>query len=276
MSVAEPVQKAAAPAPPPAVRHEDLNLARRPFVNTRPTVRVAWILWLLGLLLLLGNVTLFWSYLGGSGEMRAELAETEGRIDQEREKIREIRKKIDDYDLAKQNEQVEYLNRKIDERTFSWSLLFDRIAEALPNDVRLVRLAPEGMAQDEDRPGFRRNEADDGSVLLTISGNAKSDEAINHFVDNLFDHPFFRDPNPSREARDSESGQLEFELTVRYLPGTSAPAGTYAIEEGTLPTAPGATPAPGGFATPPGVAAPVPGPRPVPGAVSPTPPGGRP
>jgi hypothetical protein len=135
------------------------------------------------------------------------------------------------------------------------------------------------MAQDEDRPGFRRKEADNGSVLLTISGNAKSDEAINHFVDNLFDHPFFRDPNPSRESLDAETGQLEFEMTVRYLPGTSAPAGTYEIEEGT--PAPGSvTPAPG-VATPPpgGLATPVPRPRTVPGAVSPappTPPGGRP
>jgi Tfp pilus assembly protein PilN len=246
MSVAEPVQKTAAAAPPPAVRHEDLNLARRPFVNTRPTVRAALILWLLGLLLLLGNVTLFWSYLGGSGEMRAELDETERRVEQERQKARQTQKKIDSYELAKQNEQVEYLNRKIAERTFSWSLLFDRIAEALPDDVRLTRLAPEGMAQDEDRPGFRRNEADDGSVLLTISGNAKSDEAINRFVDNLFDHPFFRDPNPSREARDAETGQLEFDMTVRYLPGTSAPAGVYEIEEATPTPAPSvATPVPG-------------------------------
>ena len=66
------VRLAAAPSVP--VRVDPLNLARRPFLNSRPVVRVSLILWMLGLLLLLVNVSLFWSYLSSSKDKRAEIA----------------------------------------------------------------------------------------------------------------------------------------------------------------------------------------------------------
>jgi len=61
-------------------RLEPLNLARRPFTNARPVTRAAVLLWLLGLLLLLGNIALFRSYLSNSAEKRAELSRLEMQI----------------------------------------------------------------------------------------------------------------------------------------------------------------------------------------------------
>ena len=63
---------------------ESLNLSRRPFINTRPVARVSLLLWVLGLLLLLGNISLYWSYLSGSGETRADLDRLEAKIQQQR------------------------------------------------------------------------------------------------------------------------------------------------------------------------------------------------
>ncbi|HVR99687.1 MAG TPA: PilN domain-containing protein [Thermoanaerobaculia bacterium] len=254
MSVASPptptVTAAPAVAPPaPPRRAAPLNLARRPFVNTRPVVRVALLLWVLGGLLLLGNVSLFWRYLSGSGEMRAELDRMEGEVHNERQKSSELRKRIEGYDLGQQNEQVEYLNRKIAERTFSWSLLFDRIAEVLPDNVRLTRLAPTGIvAEEKGGEVVRRSgrKEDDDRALLTITGVAKNDEALSRFVDNLYRHPAFEDPNPTQEKRE-EGGLLEFNLTVYYQPAGVAAAGvvtpgrrepSMVLEEGTPPPAP--------------------------------------
>lgn len=277
MSTAEPVQKTAAPAaagPAPAARrHEALNLARRPFVNTRPAVRVALLLWAVGLLLLFGNVTLFWSYLASSGEMRAELDRTEEQIDTERQTVSRLRQRLEAAELAELNEQVEYLNTKIDERTFSWSLLFDRIAEVLPNDVHLQRLAPSGVVQDDKRRTARRTGEDDGTVALAISGAAKSDEALTRFLDNLFAHPAFPDANLSRESRSEETGEIEFEVTASYLqdlePVQGAAAGRVEVIEET--PAAGATPTPGQiFGQAPGTA-----PGPTPGPAQPAPQGGR-
>ncbi len=243
-----PVAVTAAEAPAAPRRRAALNLSRRPFVNTRPVVRVALLLWLLGALLLLGNVSLFWRYLSGSREMRAELDRMEAQVRGERQKISQLRQRIQGYDLVGHNDKVEYLNRKIDERTFSWSLLFDRIAEVLPDDVRLTRLSPAGVVE-EERGGSvvaRGGRNDDGRAVLTIAGAAKSDEALSRFVDNLYAHPAFEDPNPTREER-REDGVIEFDLTVYYQPAGAAAAGvveapgrrepSVVVEEEALPSA---------------------------------------
>jgi type IV pilus assembly PilN-like protein len=261
----------ASPALAPAVaaaeagsRAESLNLARRPFGNSRPVVRVALLLWLLGLALLLGNVSLFWSYLSSSADKRAQVAQGDEEITKEQQTVGELQSRLNSYDLVQLNDKIDFLNTQIDARTFSWSLLLDRLAEVMPNDLRLNRLVPLTAAKSErqsqrDR-SVRRSPAREGEVQLTISGEARNDEAPLRFVDNLFAHPAFRDPNLLRESRGDEgSNVLKFDLTVTYLPGglphgvvvEESPAGT----PGTAATkpqvtpgkpAPTATPSPGG------------------------------
>lgn len=240
--------------PPPAPRRSgSLNLARRPFINTRPVTRVSIVLWIFGLLLLFGNVSLFWSYLSGSAEKREELARLEQDVQRQQQAVSQLEQRLASLDLAEQNRQVRFLNRMIAERTFSWSLLFDRLAEVLPDDVRLTRLAPQrrnkkqalGNPQDEEtrQPG-------DDRVGLVIEGVSRSDDAQYRFVDNLFSHPSFaRDANISSETRDEEKNLVEFDVQVTYIPG-SLPlrqgGPDVVVEEEAPATAPGGLPgAPG-------------------------------
>lgn len=213
-----------------------LNLARRAFVNTRPVTRVALLLWIVGGLLLLGNVTLFYSYLSGSTEARAELAGKQDAIAQEQRKVSQLQTRLAGLDLEQQNEQVEYLNRKIAERAFSWSLLFDRLAEVMPNDVRLIQLQPASIGGD-DRPGARtaptvrgrRPMGTSDRVPLTLQVEAKSDVAVDQLVDNMFAHNAFDDPDYTRETRgdeESDGDVVRFDLTVTYIPGVEARTGT--------------------------------------------------
>ncbi|HKV12522.1 MAG TPA: hypothetical protein VJ725_30535 [Thermoanaerobaculia bacterium] len=252
---APPAGAAARPAGP--VRPSSLNLARRPFVNSRPVVRTAVALWLLGLLLLLGNVYLFWNYRTGSADKRGEIEEREGQSAREQERVRDLETRLRGMDLDQQNAQIDFLNRKIDERTFSWSLLFDRLAAVMPNDVRLKRLTPITSAQLEERLRAQGTSAQrrvaQGQVLLAITAEAKSDEAVFQFVDNLFRHPeSFRDANWTRRILDEDTNIVEYEITVAYLPQsasrpTAAGETPVLVEEGSP-----ATPAPGTPATPPG------------------------
>jgi Tfp pilus assembly protein PilN len=235
---AAPVARSVAP---PLGRMEPLNLARRPFNNTRPVTRTAVLLWILGLLLLLGNVSLFWSYLSGSGEKRAELARMERQVESGQRDVARLEDRLANSDLDQQNKQVLFLNRKIAERTFSWSLLFDRVAEVMPDGVRLNRLSPSGLV-DKDSREFDPQRGRDNRVTLTIAGEAKSDEAVLQFVDNLFAHPVFEDPDLSHDSRE-DNGLVKFDIQVKYLPsGTPHPA----IEELPASTAPApqAAPAP--------------------------------
>jgi Tfp pilus assembly protein PilN len=217
-------EKTAAPvSPPPPVldRLEPLNLARRPFTNSRPVVRAALVLWLLGFLLLLGNVSLFWNYLASSEEKRAELARMEGQIEKESRTVSQLEARLANSDLEQQNREVRFLNRKIAERTFSWSLLFDRLAEVLPAGVRLTRLAPTGLVDSKESQSFESATAParprDNRVTLTINGEAKSDEALLQFVDRLFAHPAFQEPDLSRESRE-EQELVKFDIKTLYLP----------------------------------------------------------
>jgi Tfp pilus assembly protein PilN len=239
----------------PARRRESLNLARRPFLNSRPVVRAALALWLLGLLLLLGNVSLFWSYLSGSADKRAEIAEGDASIARRQEEIRHLEGRLASFDLARQNTQIDFLNQKIAERTFSWSLLFDRVTDLLPNDVRLKRLAPTTGARSEAerRRAARGDVPEDGRVSLTVLGESRNDEALLQFVDNLLAHPSFGEANLTRESRDEEGDLVQFEITVSYIPGSpphpavaTGEAPVVVEEETPAGPAPTPPPAPGG------------------------------
>ena len=239
---------------------DHLNLARRPFLNTRPVTRVALLLWVLGALLLLGNVTLFWNYLSGSTDKRAELERLEKQVESEQASVQKLENQVAGLDLAKQNEQVEFLNRKIAERTFSWSLLFDRLTETLPDNVRLIQLQP-GAIGGSERPGARgtRTRTDGRAaplasdrVPLIIAGEAKSDEELLRFVDNLFAHSAFDNPNLLEESRTEDNSRIGFTLHVIYLPRNPTPGVTVEEESEVVEETPVRPAAP---ATPPAGAA---------------------
>jgi Tfp pilus assembly protein PilN len=239
---------AAPPAPPHPVagraparsgnpRADSLNLAGRPFGNSRPVVRISLILWLLGLALLLSNVFVFRSYLSDSADKRAQIARGEEELQRQQKDVSDLQTRLNGYDLVRLNDQIDFLNTQIDSRTFSWSLLIDRIADTLPNDVRLSHLTPlsDSKAKREARGRGARDKRPEGEVDLTISGMTRRDEALNQFVKNLFAHPAFRNPNLLQEAQVDVGGPLvKFEATVTYLPGgpphsvvvEEAPAGT--------------------------------------------------
>jgi hypothetical protein len=261
------------PPAPPLERVDPLNLAGRPFLNSRPVVRVSLLLWALGLLLLLANVSLFWSYRERSADKRGQIARGEAEIKRQQAVATDLQRRLDSFELEAQNQQVEFLNKQIQERTFSWSQLLDRIAERLPNDVRLNRLTPligKKAEQQFQRSSASRRAARGGDrVALSITGESRNDEALSSFVRRLFQPPF-ADPNLIREEREEDGKTLKFELTVQYRPDPPPAA----------PAAGGA----GGSSAPPRIEElPMPGTTPAPSPLTPTPtpapppaPGGRP
>ncbi len=253
-----PAEKPAAPRavlPAAPRRAGSLNLARRPFVNTRPVTRISILLWVLGMLLMLGNVSLFWNYRSGSAEKRADLERLTQDVQRQDQTVAQLRQRLESLDLEQQNRKVRYLNRKIAERTFSWSLLFDRLAQVLPDGVRLTRLAPRPMSKKPaGRPEDELEPLDD-RVLLVIHGKARSDEDLPDFVDRLFAHDSFAEPDFSRETREEGNDLVDFDVQVTYIPGGKSQgivieeaAPPPVIEEAPAPAPPPAAPArPGGI-----------------------------
>lgn len=210
------------------------NLARLPFVNQRPVRRVAVLLLAAAVVVLLVDLWLYVGYARSRSATASELDSIEARITTERQALNDAQRTLDSASVDEQNALVEFLNRRIAERTFGWSVLFDRLAVLLPDDVRLVSLAPSFFAPDEApaRPGAARTAAAPGAepsreVRLALQGRARRDDAILELVDALFADPAFTDPDLSREAR--QGGEVAFSLSVTYLPrvaeGASAGGG---------------------------------------------------
>jgi Tfp pilus assembly protein PilN len=260
----------AAPPAPPLERVDPLNLAGRPFLNSRPVVRVSLLLWVLGLLLLLANVSLFWSYRERSADKREQIARGEAEIQRQQGLTAQLQHQLDSFDLEAQNQRIDFLNKQIQERTFPWSQLLDRIAERLPNDVRLNRLTPltgkKAEQQFQRSSASRRAAGANDRVTLSITGESRNDDALSSFVKRLFQPPF-ADPNLIHEEREEDGKTVKFELSVQYrpdpppsAPAAGGPGAAPRIEE--LPM-PGATPAPSPLV-------------PAPSTPTPPAPGGRP
>jgi Tfp pilus assembly protein PilN len=196
-----------------------MNLARRPFVNARPVARLGILLWVAGGILLAINVVSIWSYLAGSAEKRAAIARAEATVAEESRRIAALESELGSMDLEQQNEQAAFLNRRIADRTFAWSRLFDDLAEVLPLDVRVNDLSPLGVEGERaQRSGARRarRAPESDGFPLRIGGVARDGEVLLQFVDNLFAHPAFANPDLASEAR--EGTDLRFDVSVTYRP----------------------------------------------------------
>ncbi len=191
----------------------ELNLAKRPFLNPRPVLRVTILLWALGVAVMAFNVRLYFTHYSGSGETLERQQELGDSLRRERQRVEELEAELARIDLTHQNEQSAFLNAKIAERSFSWSTLFDRLGEVMPDDMRLTSLSPSfGSETRRGRSDTRENE-----VLLAIRGIAKSSEVVLEFIDSLFSHESFRVPNILSEKL-QDSGLTDFSLDVIYEP----------------------------------------------------------
>ena len=213
-----------------------VNLASRPFANTRPLRRVAALLWIVGAVLAVAAGALYWRSFFGIEGGREKIAAIDRSLDAERRRLAAAERTLAGMDLRRQNVEAAYLEARLRERTFPWSALFEHLAQVLPRHVRLVSLAPQagdprGLRRGAERLLRSRRPASmaaSGRVYLQMSGVASDDEALTNLLDRLFASQWFANPSLPNERR--ENGQLAFSLGVSYLP--SGRAGVISIAEG--------------------------------------------
>ena len=194
-----------------------VNLAGTPFVNRRPVQRFTMAAWVVGALLAGINVLLWVQYRHDSTALRGRLTETRAQIEERSANVVRMNGELGGLGLAAQNEQIEFLNQRIAERTFPWSLLFERIAATMPNGVRLLGLNP--VFQDRGRRGASEATAalpEEELVDLKIRGVAKSDEDLYQWIDAFFASPAFERPRLYQESR--TLNEVHFTVDVQYRP----------------------------------------------------------
>lgn len=200
----------------------ELNLARRPFVNLKPLRRARVLMLVVAVGLLAINVMLYWDHFTGEGKTRTRSQELVREIDAAEADVERLRQQIASLDIEELNSRISFVNLEIDRRRFAWSRLFDQLAEVQPGSVRLHSMTPEfteeSASRSRRRSGSRsrRQQSPDG-VTVELDGVAKDSEAILEFIDALFLHAAFSEPDLEREALRDDGGST-FTLSVLYRP----------------------------------------------------------
>ena len=185
------------------------NLSTRPFYNER-AVEAA----LLALLVVLSLVTALtaWQLVSLTGQQRelgARIAADEGRAAALRREAQAVRGRTDPRVLEATVRATREANAVIDQRTFSWTALFNVIERTIPADVRLRAVTP---AFDRD------------ILMIRFIVNANRVEPVGAFLDRLEAAGAFADLR-SVDEQALEDGSFNVVCEGRYLgPGAPDPA----------------------------------------------------
>lgn len=186
------------------------NLSTRPFYNDR-AVRIglgAAVLAVAALTLFNGLQVLTLNARNTETSARAEQAEASTL--QSRERARAIAQALDKVEVTAVQTAAGEANRLIEQRSFSWTDLFNRFETTLPADVRIAAVAPQFD--------------NDGRLLIVISTVAREVEDLHQFIDRLEADGGLREVIPRQQDVQAD-GTLRAVLQGYYAqPGTVAPA----------------------------------------------------
>lgn len=198
------------------------NLSTRPFYNERGVHVV---------LVLLAAVVIAltaWQVMRvvRLSKYKTELTATVRRDRAETEKLArdaaEIRRGMNQQELATVSAAAAEANDLIEQRTFSWTALFNQLEATLPEDVMLTAV----------RPTFK-----EGHTIISFELQGKRTEDVDTFMDHLETTGEFHDVRWSQETI-TEEGLHRVTMQAEYTPSTSAmrPASTEGSPKPEQPT----------------------------------------
>jgi Tfp pilus assembly protein PilN len=179
------------------------NLARRPFVDSRPANAATAALVVVVVVLSAVSVRTVHAYLEGSEKSRARIASLRAEIDQLEAARRDAQQKLARFDLEGMRAGAEEANALAKLRAFSWSRFLTRLEKTLPNDVRVVSvsLARERQAVPDASGGPEAFE-----VLLSLV--SRDPDGLPRLLRTFYAAPWFEDPTPVSEAG-GEKGSVD-------------------------------------------------------------------
>jgi type IV pilus assembly protein PilN len=180
-----------------------LNLASRPYRDYRPVYAVVVAMSLITAFLMLNNVETYYRYKRDTSSTRTRIASIEAQTQQERQREQMVQQRIKGLDLARLSAQTTFVNAKLAERAFSWSMLLDELESVLADDVRLVSVAPRFA---------------DGKIDLSLAFVSKSADGMIKTINRMHSDPQFRNPFPSSQSKLDDGLGYSFNLAVDYLP----------------------------------------------------------
>lgn len=190
------------------------NLARRPFVDSRPANVTAAVLLLAALVMTATSVRTVASYLDDSKKSREAVASLRAEIEKLEASRRETEKKLARFDLDGMMAGTEEANALARLRAFSWSRFLTRLEKTLPNDVRVETI---GLVRESESGGARPAAAGADESIVTLGLVSRDPDGLPRLLRAFYASPWFDAPTPLSEdggERGSAEGRL---LSVEVL-----------------------------------------------------------
>ena len=183
------------------------NLARRPFVDTRPANLVAALLLSAAIGLTFVSVRTVRAYVAGSKTSREAIAGLRSEIGRYEEARREAETKLARFDLDGLKAGSEEANALARLRTFSWTRFLTRLEKTLPSDVRVVSM---GLSREKPVKSSERAPAaaDPDAFALSLSLVSRDPDGMPKLLRTFYASPWFDAPTPLSEAG-GEHGSVE-------------------------------------------------------------------
>ena len=181
------------------------NLSTRPFYNERLVYAVLAVAAALVLALTAFNMVRLSRLTSEQALLTESIRSAEREVRQTEDQARRARTAVDRKQLEKVVAAAREANDLIDQRTFSWTGLLNRLETTLPADVRIQSIKPVPDA---------RGGLDVAMVVLS-----RRPEDIETFVDRLESGAGFSETVSLAESTTTD-GLLEVTLQGRYMPGS--------------------------------------------------------
>lgn len=204
-----------------------LNLASRPFRNNLAVGSLLWAVAAAAVLASLYNGYVYLNYGGHYGELQQEERQHLSKLAALQAEERKYAKEIQSRDYRRLSSRGQFAGDQILKRSFSWTLLFNKLEGVIPAQVMMTAIRPHIASE---------------GIVIRVDGVAKNHGALIDLEDSLLKSPVFARVYPSSERQLNPSRpEIAFVLNFDYLPtkATEAVAAS-AVAEAT----PGAPPAP--------------------------------
>ena len=178
------------------------NLSSRPFYNERLAGFVIGVVGIIAVAVVVVSVQQILSLSSERTRLRDQIARDEAATNRADRDAIELQKQINGKTLKGLALSTVEANRLIDERTFSWTVFFGLIEKTLPNDVRIVSVAPN---------------IDKSGVIVLMTVVSKRTEDLAKFIEGLQGTGAFYDVLPRQEDA-TDDGNRRTSLEARYLP----------------------------------------------------------
>jgi Tfp pilus assembly protein PilN len=183
------------------------NLSTRPFYNERAVHALAAVVALLLLAITTWQIVRVVRLSRYKTELNAAIKRDKSEAESRTKDAASVRRGLDQTELAVVAAAAKEANHLIEQRTFSWTQLFNHLEATLPEDVMLLAVRPE----------FEEGET---HVSLDLQGRASDD--IDAFWDSLEKTGAFRDIQWSA-VNVTEDGLNKVVMSAVYTPRVGAP-----------------------------------------------------